>query len=390
MHEHINLPAAEAAGTTQNKLQLLHVVRRYGPVGGMERYVWELTQQLQKSGYTVTVVCERCHVEKPEGITVVELGEVATRPRWLASLRFNRRLSAWLAENPRAGRLIHSHERISSHHVTTFHGPPFATVFEKPWWRLISLRVAMQLFQERRELAIAHIIVPNSQIIKQQLTHYYPEYAHKLSEPVVPGVSAGILREQREVAGDGGVIGFVGKEWQRKGLPLAVAVVERLRLNRPNLKLVVVGPDVADVQHLFADWQCCYRSLGWNEQAPYADFDVLLHPAKAEPYGMVISEAMAAKVPVLISDLCGAAVHVTSSATGTVLSLDAPVHAWAEALECQLSRTGQVPQFVHDWREVAQEYEKLYRVGIVAGNRRKLSDRRALKIYPVPFLPVRE
>jgi UDP-glucose:(heptosyl)LPS alpha-1,3-glucosyltransferase len=363
----VNLPVTATSGFAQKKLQLLHVVRRYGPVGGMERYAWELTLQLQKLGYGITVVCERCHVDKPAGITVIELGEVTPRPRWLAALRFNWRLARWLAANPQPGRLIHSHERISSHDITTFHGPPFATCFEKPWWRLISLRVVMQLFQERRELTTARLIVPNSQIIKQQLAHYYPELAHKLTDPIVPGVASGVIREQRNVPGDGGVIGFVGKEWKRKGLPLAVAAIEQLRRTRPNLKLVVIGPVVADVQHLFVDWQCCFKLLGWSEQVPYAEFDILLHPAKAEPYGMVISEAMAAKVPVIISEVCGAAVHVTSAA-GAVLSLDAPIHAWVNALERQLNRTGPVPQFEHGWREVAQEYEKLYRAFLTAKN----------------------
>ncbi len=344
---------------SSSKFGLIHVVRRYGPVGGMERYAWELTRQLQQLGYPVTVICERCHAEIPAGIKVIELGEVAMRPRWLAAMRFARRVAVWLATNPHADSIIHSHERISSHHVTTFHGPPFATIFEKPWWRLISLRVAVQLFLERRELSTAKYIVPNSQFIKQQLMHYYPEVAHKLTEPIVPGVLAGVLRDPRSVPSDGGVIGFVGKEWQRKGLPLAVAIVKQLRRIRPNLQFCVVGPAVADVQHLFADWQGGYRLLGWSDQAHYAGFDVLLHPAKAEPYGMVISEAMAARVPVVISDVCGAAAHVMPDA-GAVVPLTVSLGTWVEAIEEQLNRSGPVPQFVRGWREVALEYEEIY------------------------------
>jgi UDP-glucose:(heptosyl)LPS alpha-1,3-glucosyltransferase len=345
-----------------NKLQLLHVVRRYGSVGGMERYVWELTLQLQELGHLVTVICERCHAEKPNGIAVIELGEVAKRPRWVAAMRFDRRVVKWLAANPQTtSTIIHSHERISSHHITTFHGPPFATVFEKPWWKRISLRVVMQLFLERRELITARYIVPNSEFIKQQLTHYYPASAHKLTQPIVPGVTAGVLREPRNVASDGGVIGFVGKEWQRKGLPFAVAVVNKLHRTRPNLQFVVIGPTASDVQHLFSDWQGGYELKGWSDQAHYAKFDVLLHPAKAEPYGMVISEAMAAKVPVVISDVCGAAAHVTNDA-GAVLSLSESIDAWVDALEHQLSITNSVPQFEYSWRKVAEQYEKIYQI----------------------------
>jgi len=344
-----------------SRFQLLHIVRRYGPVGGMERYVWELTLQLQKLGHQVIVICERCHIEKPGGITVIELGEVAPRPHWLAALRFDRRVRRWLEANPQPHRLIHSHERISSHDITTFHSSPFATVFEKPWWRMVSVRVAVQLYLERRELTQARCIVPNSQLIKQQLTHYYPELAHKLSEPIMPGVATMNLRKPHKIAPDAGIIGFVGKEWKRKGLSKAVAIVKQLRLGRPNLQFVVVGPDTEDVQHLFADWQDGYVLKGWCDHADYTEFDVLLHPAKAESYGMVISEAMAARVPVVISDACGSAIHVTS-ASGQVILLEASIDEWAYAVECQLTRTEPVPEFERSWRKVAQEYENRWRM----------------------------
>jgi UDP-glucose:(heptosyl)LPS alpha-1,3-glucosyltransferase len=342
-------------------MKILHVARRYGPVGGMERYVWEVTRELAALGHEVEVVCERCHAEPPPGIVVHELGEIAARPRWLALLRFGLRVARWLEAHPRAGFVIHSHERLDSHHVTTFHGPPFATVHDKPWWKKLSLRIAMQLWLERRELKVARAIAPNSAIISGMLAHYYPEYAHKLTAPVEPGVATGPLREFRAVDPLGGVIGFVGKEWQRKGLPLIAAIVAELRRTRPNLELWVVGPAPEEVQHLFAGWSGGYRLLGWCGDNDYLrDFDVLLHPARAEPYGMAIAEAMAARVPVVVSDVCGAAASVGAN-SGAVLPLSAPLEAWAAAVEAQLRRANAPPRFDRDWRAVAVEYETIYK-----------------------------
>lgn len=342
------------------KLKLLHVVRRYGPVGGMERYVWELTRELHRLGHQVTVVCERCHTEKPSGIEVHELGEIAPRPRWLSLLRFGARAGNWIEAHHHPGRLVHSHERLGVHHLTTFHGPPFATVFERPFWRRLSLRVWMQLYLERRELSIARVIVPNSQFIRQQLIHYYPQWQAKLTAPVTPGVTPSVVREWRAVPADGGIIGFVGTEWRRKGLPLAVEIVAQLRRKRPNLELWVVGANPQEVQHLFAGWQGGYRLLGWRSDTEYyAEFDALLHPAKAEPYGMVISEAMAARVPVVVSDVCGAAAEM-AAASGSVLPLDASPDAWASALDRQLSRMDAPPAYQRGWRDVALDYMKIY------------------------------
>lgn len=345
-------------------MRIVYVVRRYGPVGGMERYVWEVTRELAAFGHEVEVICERCHAAQPENIAVHEIGEIRQRPRWLSLLRFGRRVERWLRDNPRPGFVIHSHERLAVHDVTTFHGPPFATVRDMPWWKILSLRVAMQLYLERRELATPRYIVPNSAAISRMLAHYYPEFGGKLTQPVVPGVASREPRPWHAVPLDGGVVGFVGKEWRRKGLPLAVEIVARLRRSRPQLELWVVGPDREEVEHLFAGWQGGYRLLGWQGDAAYLpQLDVLLHPAKAEPYGMVISEAMAAQVPVVLSDVCGAAAQVGPEA-GAVLPLDAPPERWAAALEAQLGRTQPPPQFSRSWREVAQEYETIYKLCI--------------------------
>ena len=345
---------------TDDLLKLLYVVRRYGPVGGMERYVWEVTRELAALGHEAVVICERCHAERQQGITVHELGEIAQRPRWLSLLRFGARVARWLKDHPHPSFVVHSNERVGVHDVTTFHGPPFASVRDKPWWNKISLRVAMQLWLERRELRVAKRIVPNSEIIAKQLAHYYPEYAHKLTAPIVPGVLPGTVRTPRRVSADGGIIGFVGREWQRKGLPLAVEIAARLRQTRPNLELWVIGPEEREVTHLFRDWQGGYRLFGWRtDNTHFENIDVLLHPAKAEPYGMVISEAMAAHVPVVVSDACGAAAQVSAGA-GAVVQLVAPIEQWKRAVAAQLDRTDTIPAFVRGWDVVAHEYENIY------------------------------
>ena len=341
----------------------LHVVRRYGPVGGMERYVWELTRALARAGHPVTVLCERLHAPVPQAIAFHELGEVAPRPRWLALLRFSRRVERWLQLHPQPGVVVHSHERLGVHQVTTFHGPPFATVFERPWWRRLSLRVWMQLRLERRELLgpTVRAVVPNSHLIGQQLLRYYPEVAARLTDPVPPGVDCGPARPPRAVPPDGGVIGFVGKEWKRKGLEQAVAVVAELRRLRPQAELWVVGPAPGEVRGLFAAGPGGYRLLGWSSDASvYGQMDLLLHPARAEPYGMVVAEAMAAAVPVVISDRCGIAPDVSPQAGG-VLSLDAPIDDWVAACERELGRSEAPPRFQRNWQQVAQEQLAIYR-----------------------------
>ena len=345
----------------QTTLKLIQIVRHYGPVGGMERYVWEMTTELAREGHKIVVLCEQCHALPPKGVELHELGRLSPRPRWLAYVRFSNRVKKWIQSNQIEDYVIHSHERVGVHDVTTFHGPPFAVVREKPWWKKISIRIAMQLWLERRELSVAKAIVPNSQVIAQQLAYYYPEYAHKLTVPVVPGVQPSVVRPERSVPPDGGILGFVGREWQRKGLPLAVEVAEQLRQQRPKLELWVVGPEPSDIVHLFREWRGGYRLLGWRtDNAHFEQIDVLLHPAKAEPYGMEISESMAAKVPVVVSDHCGAAAQVTEG-RGEVVGLQSPVSEWVTRVNMLLARSEPMPGFVRGWGVVAGEYVEIYR-----------------------------
>jgi UDP-glucose:(heptosyl)LPS alpha-1,3-glucosyltransferase len=256
---------------------------------------------------------------------------------------------------------VHSHERTPLHHVTTFHGPPFATVRARPLWRRLSVRIGVQLFLERRELMVAQSVVPVSGAVAAQLAAYYPFVREKLTAPVTPGVAPGPVRGARPAARDGGVIGFVGTEWRRKGLAFAASIVAALRAHRPNAELWVIGPAPDDVRHLFAGWSGGFRLLGWRDgTGHFAQIDVLLHPARAEPFGMAVTEAMAARVPVVVSDVCGAAAEV-DGAHGQVLSLQDPVETWVVAVDRQLARPEAPLPYIHGWDTVAEQYERIYR-----------------------------
>ena len=85
----------------------------------------------------------------------------------------------------------------------------------------------------------------------------------------------------------------------------------------------------------------------------------LARPAKAEPCGMVISEAMAARVPVAVSDACGAAAQVNAEA-GEVVKLDMHVQQWVNAVSRQLARTRAPPSFAREWNVVVREFAAIY------------------------------
>jgi glycosyltransferase involved in cell wall biosynthesis len=87
---------------------------------------------------------------------------------------------------------------------------------------------------------------------------------------------------------------------------------------------------------------------------------LLIHPANNEPYGMVVAEAMAAGVPVIVSDQCGVASDVSTSC-GTVLALTEPPKEWALRSDQQIRMPIQISTYSRDWQEVAGEYLDIYR-----------------------------
>ena len=344
-------------------LRVLHIVRRYGPVGGMERTVWELTRELTRKGHSIKVLCEElCEEQSPPGVQLHCLGTVIPKPRWLAYLRFSRRVFQWLKAHPHPDWIIHSHERVRVHDITTFHGQPFALVRSAPWWKRSSLRAYMNLWLEKRELCGVQVrkVVPCSSYVARLLIKHYPCVQNRLTSPVIPGITSITKRQHRTVSSSGGIIGFVGKEWKRKGLDTAVAIVHELRKSRPALEFWVAGPEPVEVKHLFSSWNGGYRLLGnVNTQDLYSQLDLLLHPARMEAYGLVIIEAMAACVPVVVSSACGAADDMRKE-HGAVLNLNEPVFVWAEAVRKLLDYQISPPGYQHTWEQFAEEYEGIY------------------------------
>jgi UDP-glucose:(heptosyl)LPS alpha-1,3-glucosyltransferase len=346
---------------------IIQVVRNWGPVGGMESYVWHLSHALTLLNYRITVVCEKSHEARAaSNIEVIETGLLPPKPRWILYWRFANKVEAVVKTILSRGQcIVHSHERSIGHDLTTFHSMPFAGIKDKSIWRRLSIRVWAYLRMEARELGVppnpAVCIVPVSAVIAKAISKHYSSVAHQIVSPISPGVMAMPKRSQRIVSEDGGTIGFIGKEWGRKGFALFLEIAKQLQIQRPNLRVLVLGPEEAEVEHLCQDCSVKIEFLGWQPSAQFfQELDLLIHPASSEAYGMVIAEAMACQVPVLVSDACGAAVDVSAN-HGMVLSLHDSTSQWAQAGDALLRNSQPLAGYLRPWAQVAAEYETQYR-----------------------------
>ena len=313
--------------------RIVQIVKRFGPVGGMETYVWQLTHGLSERGVLVSVICEELMGEVSPSIDVIQLDKSAARPRWKSMLRFRAQVAELVKEQFQGQRIIvHSHERSLSHHVTTFHGPPINANGNLNWIQRLSPRIRGWMHMERHELLCRSVqcVVPVSSKVQDALILQYPDLKDKYLQLGWPGVEP--LAEHkgnndRYQASERFV--FVGKEWKRKGLRRAIDIVEAFRAAKPNAELDVYGVDPSDVPKKMAK-KVGVRFMGWISEVPWANYDVLIHPAENEPFGMVVAEARSHGVAVLMSDRVGA---VDLAFDGVrIVSIDASLSEWGLAL----------------------------------------------------------
>ncbi|HEY3326768.1 MAG TPA: glycosyltransferase family 4 protein [Novimethylophilus sp.] len=121
------------------------------------------------------------------------------------------------------------------------------------------------------------------------------------------------------------IVLMVGSAFVRKGLDRAIEGLAALpEAARRNTWLLAVGEDKPDAMAALA------KRLGVGERIIITSgrpdipqlmkaADMLVHPARSELAGIVLIEAMTAGLPVLVTDVCGYAVHIEAAGAGQVL-----------------------------------------------------------------------
>ena len=340
---------------------VIHIVRRFGCVGGMESYVWNLPHELTKLGLQIGVICEETFGEFDPSIDIYKVPKPKPRPRWKSMQRFRHHVTRCVTDRlNKQPSLIHSHERSDCHHLTTFHGPPITDNKSFFSQLLISRRVAAWKQMEKDELLSASTgqILAVSSIVKNQLLELYPELAGKGISVAHPGIqpSPNDEHEPSRYAHPPRKFIFVGKEWKRKGLDLAVKILEQLP---KQATIDVYGPTIGEVPNWLINHECV-NIMGWNERIPWGEYEVLIHPARKEPFGMVVAEARLHGVKVLTSTAVGSVEFGFKDLVA--LETRAPITDWVQALESlTVNCNSRVSECLWTWSDLARLHvDKFY------------------------------
>lgn len=147
-------------------------------------------------------------------------------------------------------------------------------------------------------------------------------------------------------AGNGPVVGFIGRIERRKGPLDFVRAAPAIRQGAPGTRVVVVGDDPygsdpAYTREVIESPEI--EHYPWIENAPGAmrHLDVLVLPSYQEPFGTVLAEAMAVGTPVVAGAVDGLPEVVDDGVTGRLVVPGDPGSIAAAVLEV-LSRQAEM------------------------------------------------
>jgi glycosyltransferase involved in cell wall biosynthesis len=157
----------------------------------------------------------------------------------------------------------------------------------------------------------------------------YDEFA-VLPEP-------GSFRRRYPEIGDKPIILFFGRVNFKKGLDILARAFGAVARRRPDVHLVIAGPDNEgwgarvhtwlDAEGVLGRTTFTGMLLGPDKFAVLRDANLFVLPSYSENFGLAVVEAMAAGLPVIISDKVNIWREVDSAGAGRVIPCDAPALA---------------------------------------------------------------
>lgn len=196
----------------------------------------------------------------------------------------------------------------------------------------------------------------------------------------------GTFRRARGLPAGAPVVLFLGRLHYKKGLDLLVPAFAHLKTR--DARLVLAGPGEAGyestVRSMVHDNGIAPRTLmagmlrGPDKVAALVDADVLVLPSRQENFGIVVVEALAAGLPVVISENVNLRSVIEEHRVGAAVPLKAP--AIAKALDAALRRTpDQRHEIAERARHLAREEFDWLRIGARWANRYRVATRAATK-----------
>lgn len=373
--------------SSNGRLRIAVLIRRFISTGGAERYAVEVTRRIALR-HEVHVFAQIWSAQGDGPITFHRVPGWPSKPSWLNQLLF----SHFTLKAAGSGfDIVHSHEKVTDFDVMTVHSPCFRSYFSlepQPLQRALkrasvpfSPQKLAWLWLEKRQFTFNRnkVLVAVSEKVKKDVQANYPipDERFRIAYPGVDvrmkkdigaGADRDRLRSELGLARDDLVVLFVGTEFKRKGLDALLRALSLRPL--PKLRLLVAGGGGGRMK----EYRNLARGVGLGEQVTflglvekvedlYALSDIYVLPTLSDPYGMAPMEAMLCGVPVALSssEYCGAAEHVRNQEALIIGNPQDPQEIaevlgklMNEAFRAEVSRKGRALAEKLTWEETTE------------------------------------
>lgn len=355
------------------------IAKDVGPVGGMELQLTELISGLLRRDFEVTVIAMTCTLPPHPGLRWVRVPGPG-RPFTIAYPWFL--LAATVLVRLRGRGIVHSTGAMTlgraalstvhyCHHAASgLEG--FARVSKPGRLYRLNAWIADRLsvwgetwcYSPRR----VGVLVGVSQGVVRELDEHFPRLRGRIIE-IPNGVDTDrFAPAETPRRGEELTAVFVGGDWERKGLRLAIEAVAL----SPGTRLTVVGPGDEETYRGVAE------RLGVGERvefagpsddvaAAYRGADVFLLPTAYETFSLVTYEAAASGLPLLVTRVSGVEDLLRDGINGWFIERDAEaiaVHlrqlAADPELRTRMGRQAREDSLRFSWSRVVEEYCELY------------------------------
>lgn len=373
------------------QLRVAVLSRNFSPTaGGAERYSIALVEQLA-ARHEIHVFAQSVEHQWP-GVRYHLVSMPLRRPRWFNQLWFAS--ASWWATR-KGFDVVHSHENTWHGNVQTVHVLPVKhNLFHglTGWRRLLrwckvlsSPRLVVYLLLERMRYALqaGRCVILTSQSLLSIFSASYPD-ALPMTRVLTPGIDLPTLPSQSERALarqslglplDKDCILFVGNDFRKKGLQTLIDAMSSLA---GDSILAVVGSSRQlaafrqQVERAGLTSRVFFLGAMKTVSPAYLAADCLAHPTLEDTFAMVVLEAMAHGLPVVVSSerYCGISGLLKHEKNALILDDPRDVRALTQslkrifadsALKASLSLAARDFSSHFEWEKIADQQEEIYR-----------------------------
>ncbi len=390
----MTLPSAGCethAAPVRRKLRIAVLNRAFSPTaGGAERYSIAMVEQLAPL-HEIHVFAQEIHHQWPN-VIYHQVFAPLRKPRWINQLWFS--YATW-RQTRRGFDVVHSHENtwhgdVQTVHVlpvrhTLFHGREGARLVSR-WAKVMtSPRLLAYLLLEHWRYAYraGRQVVVTSGSLRAIMSAAYPACGEML-RVITPGIKMPALPVSPQRKADararlglpsvGTCLLFVANDYRKKGLHTLLDALARLPAD---VVLAIVGnaAQALSFRNRITALSLAERifflgSLD-NVDPAYEAADCLVHPTLEDTFAMVVLEALAHGLPVIVSgpEFCGISGLLQHGNNAMILEnpKDAPLLARtilevtrSPALAGRLAQGATEFAKNYQWRDRAAQQESLY------------------------------